>query len=566
MRVFFHSVLLVVLLAAAAAAQNFGNALITSKQTPTGLAPAFGTPTYFKRVFRPNAPRVELKSPIKLRDYVIGDRLELSLRNYIDLVLANNTDIEIQRLSVEPSRNAILRNYSVFDPTLIASFNATRRLQPTNDVLAGAAISSTLNQPFSVRAQQMLPTGTIYNIGFDSTKLSTNSSFALFNPAISSNFFVGLSQPLLRNRGGYVTKLPITIAQSRLRQTEASILDDMLRTVSAAENAYWDVIFARENLKVQEQNLALNDQLLKRAQRELELGSMSELEIYQPKAQYANAEIAVTQARYRLQIVEDALRRQMAADLDATIRNLPIVLTETIAPPTETAMDREQFVDKALRQRPEIRAVRQALDIDDLSIKAAANGLLPDFNLTAQYGSSGRGGPFTQRTNVFDLDGTASSIVSVIPGGFSDALGQLFGFNYPLYSAGVTLRLPLRDRRAAADYADAVVLRRLDQLRVRTLEQQVRLEVLNAITNVENSRASVRLAEVALDAAQKRLEGDQKRYDLGVITLFFLLDAQTAQNRAQSDLVTQAVNYRRNITNLLRMTGDLLQERGIVVQ
>ena len=549
-----------------ASAQTVSNNLITSKHTPTATAPAFGSSLYFHNAWKPDNPKIELKGPLRLGDFVVADKLELSLRNYIDAVLANNTDIAIQRLSVEPARNSILRNYSIFDPAFLASFNATRRQQPANDALAGASIQSTLNQPFSIRAQQLLPTGATYFIGFDTTKFSTNSSFALYNPAISSNLNATFSQPLMRYRGSFITKLPVTIAQSRLRQTEYSIEDQILRLVNNAENAYWDVVFARENLKVQEQNLALNEQLLKRAQRELELGSMSELEIYQPKAQYANAEIAVVQARYSLQAAEDVLRRQMGADLDPQLRDLPITLTETIAAPPELALDRNELVQKGLRQRPDVKFARQALDADDLITKGAANALRPDLSLTAQYGTFGRGGPFTQRSNIFGTDGTPSIVANVLPGGIGDALNQVFAFNYPVYGAGLTLRLPLRDRRAAADYADSLVNKRLDLLRLRNQEQTVRLDVLNAITNVENSRASVKLAEVQLDAAQKRLEGDQKRYDLGVITLFFLLDAQTAYNRAQSDLVRQAVNYRRNITTLSRQTGDLLTERNIAVQ
>jgi outer membrane protein TolC len=110
------------------------------------------------------------------------------------------------------------------------------------------------------------------------------------------------------------------------------------------------------------------------------------------------------------------------------------------------------------------------------------------------------------------------------------------------------------------------VNKRLEMLRLRSLEQTSRLEVLNAITQVENSKASIELAKISLDLAQKRVDADQKRFDLGAITMFFLLDAQTQLTQAQSALVNQTVQYRRNLTNLLRVTGDLLEERGISVQ
>jgi outer membrane protein TolC len=563
MRVFILTIFAAV---AALAQDTTANTLVTSKHTPTADAPVFGTQAYFKRVWNTPAPKIELKSPVRLNDYVKDGKFELSLRDYLDLVLANNTDIQIQRLSVEQPRNAILRGYSIFDPLVTAGFTTTRRQTPASDALAGASVVNQLTQPFTFRYQQVLPTGTMYNVDFNNTKLSTNSALSFFNPAYNSGFNANISQPLLRNRGSYYTKLPITIARSRLRGSEYAIQDQILRLVANAENAYWQVVSARENLRVQEQALALFDQSLKRAQRELELGAISELEIFQPRAQYANAEILVSQARFALQQAEDALRRQMASDLDPRLRELPMVLTEELAPPVQANFEKETVVDQALRLRPDLRAARQNIDVADLQISAANNALKPDLRLTAQYGSSGRGGTFYQRSNVFGEDGTRNTIVSVIPGGIGDSIDQLFGFNYPVYGFGLALQLPIRDRRASADYADAVVNKRLELLRVRSQEENARLEVLNAITQVENSRASIELAKIALDLVQKRVEADQKRYDLGTITLFFLLDSQTQLTQAQSTLVNQTVQYRRNLTNLYRTTGNLLSERGIAVQ
>jgi outer membrane protein TolC len=540
--------------------------LVTSTHTPTADSPVFGTPTYFKKIWNTPSPKLELRTPIRIGEFVREDKLELSLRDYLDAVLANNTEIQIQRLSIEQPRNAILRGHRIYDPLVTASFNSTRRETPSNDALAGANILNQLNQPFQFRWQQMLQTGTTMDVNFNTSKASTNNAFALFNPAINSGFNGLITQPLLRNRGGMINRLPITIARSRLRGSEYNIQDQVLRLVATAENAYWEVISARENLRVQEQALALSDQTLKRAQKEFELGAISQLEIFQPQAQYANSEILVTQARFRLQQAEDALRRQMGADLDPKLRNLPIVLTETVAAPVQPVIDRDELIEKALRQRPDLRASRQNLDVADLTIQFSKNALRPDLRLTGQYGSSGRGGTFYQRQNIFGDDGTRNTIVSVVPGGMGDALNQLFAFNYPVYGFGVALQLPIRDRAASADYADAVVNKRLELLRIRNAEQNARLEVLNAITQVENSKASVELAKIALDLAQKRVDADQQRFDLGTITLFFLLDAQTNLTQAQSALVNQTVNYRRNLTNLHRATGDLLGERGIAVE
>jgi outer membrane protein len=238
-----------VMLAATAAADNaappldvpVSNNLVTHKKTPTAEAPAFGTGTYFKRIFKTEHPKVELQMPTRLTDFVQGDKVELSLRSYIELVLANNTDIQIQRLTVEAPRNQIMRAYGIFDPFIQTSFNATRRETPSvdrfvgNEAQFGADVLSSLSQPFTLRGQQILPTGTQYTVDFAANRSTNTGPRSISNPGINSNLNLAFSQPLMRNRGMYLTKLPVTLARSRLRAAEYQIQDQVLRIVSLAE-------------------------------------------------------------------------------------------------------------------------------------------------------------------------------------------------------------------------------------------------------------------------------------------------------------------------------------------
>ncbi|MBI4904211.1 MAG: TolC family protein [Acidobacteria bacterium] len=523
--------------------------------------PWFPSRSWLNRVWKPEIPRYELKAPARLQDHVVNGKLELTLKNYMDLVLANNTDIEITRLNVQTPRNAITRASGIFDPTFLTRFSATRANNPASDILAGASTVSSLNQPWTMQYQQLLSTGTTVTGNFNGARNSTNSQFQTFNPSYQTGMNLNFSQPLLRGRGRDIVKLPISVARSRLRASYFTTADAILDLVQGAETAYWNVIEARESLRVQEKAFELADISLKRAQREFELGATSELDIFQPKAQYANAEIFVTQARYRLAQAEDILRRQMGVDLDPNVRNLPISLTEAITIPEENqTFDRESLVEVALRVRPDLRAVRQNLDIDELNIRSSRNALLPNVALGGGYTTSGRGGTFYPRQLV------GGGTVVPVPGGIGDAFDQMFGFGFPTYNFSLTFQFPVRDRRAAADLADAAVQRKRDTLQLRTTMQTARLEVLQAINNVENSRASLKLAVIARDLAQKRQDAEQKKYDLGTSTIFFVLAAQTDLTQAESNLVTQTVNYRRNLIVLRHRTGELLTDRGIVVQ
>jgi outer membrane protein TolC len=531
-------------------------------------SPVFPTPSYFKKHFDTQPARVELRGPVRIDDFVIGDHLELSLRSYLELVMANNTDMQVQRLSIETQRNAITRAFAPFDPSLLATFQSQRTKTQTGDVLSGAEVLSQLSQPARFSYSQRLQTGTLLNVGFFASKTASNSAFASFNPLLNTQLALDFQQPLLRGRGTYVQRLPIMIARSRYRQSEYSMHDQITRLLVQAENAYWQLVLERESLRVQEEALKLNEAFLKRNERELELGAISPLDIFNPQAQYESAKIQVSQARYRVIQAEDALRRQIGADLDPRYQRMPIEPTEPVAAPASiTDFDREALVQTALRLRPDLKAQLQALDIDDLQLKSAQNQLRPDLSITGAYTSTGRGGIFYERGNVFTEFGERQSqIIRTVPGGFGDSLNQLFGFGFPVYSFGLRLQLPLRDRAAAANLADATVSKRLDALRARSLEQNIRQEVLNAITQVESSRASIDIAKVQLDLAQKALDAENRKYELGTTTAFFVLDAQQRLVQAQAQLVNQTVTHRRNLLTLLQRTGELPDERGVQIQ
>lgn len=520
-------------------------------------APVFGTPAYFQHILGRHEMRVELQPTRGFEDYVVDSKLRLTLPSYLDLVLANNTSIALQKVLLETPKNAIQRSMAFLDPTVNTNFRATRSQTPATSELEGAGVVSTLTQPSNLSYQQTFLPGTQINVGTNVNRTSSNNQFLNFNPGLNTGFQVDVTQPLLRGRGASVNRLPILIARNAYKTNEFQFQNQVIQLLSQAETAYWDYLEARENLRVQEAALALRDASLKRAQRELELGAIPELDIFQPQADFAQAEVSLTQARFRLARTEDALRQQMGIDLNPTLRSLPIEITDTIAPPARAeTIDRESMVDIALRSRPDLLSQRQQLLGDEYSIRLASDSLRPNLALNLRYAGAGRGG------NLLDRD-TGMITRSV---GLWSAYGDTLAFNFPTYSFALQLQLPLRDRRAAADYADSMVRKKSTMLQVRNLEQTARLDVLNAINNLDASRESVRLASIARDFAQKRLEAEQKKYDLGTITLFFLQSAQTDLITADQRLVTERINYNRNRLNMLRLTGTLLSERGVVLR
>ncbi len=531
---------------------------------------SFPKPSYFRETFQKARANVELKDPVKLKDFIAGGKLELSLKHYLELVMANNTDIQIQFLNLEIPKNNIQAAFGVWDPTARTSFQTTRTTSlPTSplDTNNVNAILKSLNQPYSLSYTQTLDTGTNYSAQFSGAKSSSSGSRSSYIKQLTANMTFNVQQPLLRNRGRYVNRLPLMSAQSNLRVSEYNLRNSLLNLVNTAEAAYWSVISTRETLRVQEKARDTAKSYLDFMQQQLDLGALSPLDIYNPQASLASAEVSVSTAKFNLAQAEDVLRHQLGADLDPEVRKLPVELTEPIDLGASAALsvDREQEVQKALTMSPALKAANQRLDVDDLQIASNKNALLPNLVFNAGYTSNGLGGIFDPNKSSL-LGGGGAGLLPLIPGGISDALGQMFGFSYPTYQAGLTLTLPIRNRTASANLANAVVQKKVDSLTVRNQQQNIRLQILSAVTALDGAKEQLKLANTQLNFAKLNMDAENEKYKLGTETNQNVIFAQQALAQAELTVVNAQISVRRSLLNLLTQTGELLDERGIVVK
>jgi len=529
---------------------------------------SFPKPSYFREAFQRTQTKVELKDPVRLKDFVANGKLELSLKHFLELAMANNTDIQLQLISLEIPKNNILATFGVWDPKALASFATTRSTTvPTNATTAQNASSLTkaLTQPYNLQYSQTLPEGLSYTASFSGSKSSQTNSYNNYNPSLTANMRFSATQPLIQNFGSYVNRIPLMTAQSNYRISDYAMRVQLLTFVNTAETAYWNVISARENVRVAESGQNNAAEFLKYMQKELELGALSPLDIYNPEQSLATAELSVSQAKFALAQAEDTLRHQMGADLDPEIRKLPILLTESVdlGPADSIAVDAEQAVVKALVNHPAMRQALQKLDVDDLGIHSAKNGLLPNLSFSLYYQSNGTGGMYSPGLSTIAGAGGPSA---VIPGGIADAMDQMFGFGYPTYYAALTLNLPIRNRAASAAMATAIVQKKTDMLNLRNQGQAVRLNILTAVSKLEGAKEQLKLAKTAMDFAQKNLDAENTKFQLGTETNQNVINAQTVLVQAESAVVTNQVGVRMNLLNLLTQTGELLDERGIVIR
>lgn len=487
-----------------------------------------------------------LQSPAGFDQHVVNGKLTLSLDDSVRLALANNTDIRIDEQQVETAKDAVLRALAPFDPTASASFDSQRTHQNAySALLGGPPVLNSLTQSTIVDFSQTMETGTTFEATFDSFKSTSNSSFFFFSPAFFTTLQFTLTQPLLKGRGLLANRGPIIIAQRGLAQSrgafEGRVNDILLKVIQD----YWSVVLARESLTVQQESLDEAQKSYDHDKRALELGALAPLDIYRSQSQVASRRVSLIQAGYAVKQTEDQLRRDLGADIDPNIRALELDLTDKPDPSDALmSIDISAALQKAFAYRPEIESMRQQLAADDVNVRVAHNGLEPDLSLKGAYTTTGL------NSNIVNGNFTA--------GTYGSAINQMFGFGYPSYEFGVTLKYPFRNRQAQAAMGDALASKRADLYSDRRLHEEITLNVTNAVHALDESKLSMDAAKTALDLAQKTLQADQHKYELGAETVFFVLEAQTELTQAEQAMVQAQINYQLATAQVDHDTGNLL--------
>jgi outer membrane protein TolC len=495
-------------------------------------------------------PAPPLLPPNDFQDHVVNGKLVLSLDDSVRLALANNTNIHIDHYQIETSENNLQRVYAPFDPLLTSSFSDQRAKSPTSTQLQGASVLNSLTQETQIGYSQTFQTGTSFQGSFIANKNSTNSTFNFLNPSTSTTLEFNVTQPLLRNRGLFPNRAPILIAQRNLKQAHASFLANVNNIILQIISSYWNVVLARDNLSVQQKSLDEAQKSYDHDKKALSLGALPPLDIYRSESQVASRRVGVIQAEYSVKQAEDQFRQDIGADLVPAIRALDLDMTDQPQPVGELpTMDIPTALARAIANRPELEAAHQQLAADELSIRLAHNNLKPDLELSGFYWGNG-------------LNGFEAGVVNT---GIGTSLSQSFRFTFPAYGATLSLALPIKNHGAEANLADSLVSRRRDQYQERGTNQNISLEVTNAVHALEATKLGMEAAKVAVDLARDTLHADERKYELGAEPVFFVLDAQTQLAQAELNLIQSEVNFQLAVTQVDHATGDLLEHHHVQI-
>ncbi len=509
-----------------------------------------------------NTPRIE--------SLIHEGKLTLSLDDAISLALENNLGIAVQRYTTWFAGTDLLRAEAgqsllgtsgfvpvlgsfvapSFDPVVSSTLSWTRSSFPVNNPFTSGVgvtrVASLINYSTVANFQytQGFHTGTSFTVGWDNTRSSTSSPVVFFNPAVQSQFFVSFQQPLLNGFGLLPNTRFIIEAKNNLQAANYAFQQQVINTVALVEHDYWELVFALENVKVQQQALVVANQLYQDNKRQVAIGTMAPLEVVQAEAQVASSQQAVIVAETgRLQqqtvLLNDITKNPMAPGL----QDVEVVPTDSASVlPKVEVIPLQDAVREAWQKRPDLLESELSLKNTQVEVKATRNALLPGLTLFGQYAGTGLGGNQTVKL--------PNGTTTVIPGGLADALNAAYNGSFPTYAAGVTLSIPLRNRSAEAANARALLEERQAEVSYRQLQNTIVVNVRNAQIAMQQGLASVKAAQQATIYARETLEAERKKLALGVSTTFqvvqdlgILLTDEGNELRAKVSLQEARVTY-----------------------
>jgi outer membrane protein len=559
----------------------------------------------------------------KLEQMIHDGKLELTLQDAVELALANNMDIVVARYNPWFADTDILKTESggtgrgtagasfpfstanipflSFDPLITGTVLFDQIAVPVNNPFlagtgttgVGAVSAHTAEYNFAV--SQGFSSGTTVNLAWDNTR-SSSSALNLFNPAVQSSLYVTVSQQLLNGFGLFANRRNILIAKNNRKIADLAFAQQAIATVTNTINTYWELVYARQNVDVQQQAVTVAEKLYSDNKKQLEIGTMAPLDVTRAESELATDNQNLIVARTAQLQQEQNLKNAISKDpLAANFVNVQILPSDKPTPPE--AIEAPSFEDalrEAFVKRPDLQEQFYNLKNADIDARATRNALLPIATLNGRYGSQGLSGnsavagtPITTAGSaVVDSNGSpvtvlgagnvpveifvpnvTPTVAGTMKDGFGTAQSQVFHNNFPDYSVYLNLQIPLRNRSAQADNQRAILTARQQQAVMQQLKNAALLDVRNTYIALVQDRARVEAAGKARELQRQTFEAEQKKYQLGATTVYQVIltqrdfiTAQGTELRALADLVEAKANYERAIGRTLEVNRVTIAE------
>src|SRR5580704_13886144 len=454
-------------------------------------------------------------------------------------------------------------NINSFDPVVTGTLQEDHFSQQVTSIFQGVTPGTGLVQntgTANFAYNQAFQWGTNLSVGFNNTRSTTNNFFTSLSPALNSSFKATVTQHLLQGFGFAPNTRFIRIAKNNRELTDVAFRLQIIDSVDQIENIYWDLVYAYENARVQNESLAFAQKTLSDTKKQVEIGSLAPIETVRAQSTVAQDQQQVTAAQTNLQLEQLLMKNALTRTLkDPTLATADVIPTSTMEiPAQEPVVPTEDLINDALRHRAELVESRIDLNSRELSNKAVRSALLPTLDLFAYYGGAGIGGsqnpanlcsnlsPELQSFGCAGPDQGAGQVPISPSTSLGGTLNQLVNSTSPDKGVGLSLNIPLRNRAAQAVQIRSELEFQQAQLRLQQIENQISIEVRNAQFGVEQNRASVASAQAAVDYARQSLDAEQKKYQFGTSTTTLVLQTQSALATAESTLMSAMAAYEKS--------------------
>jgi outer membrane protein TolC len=483
----------------------------------------------------------------------------MSLQDCILAAVKNNLNLSAEIIGPDVAAAAARRAGEVFFPKL--SFNIGQQKSNTASYsgLEGTAQMTTDFSDYQGILRQFLPTGATFTGFLYSYKNSSNQGYQTINPRFGATLSFNFTQPLLRDFGFRMSRRQIIIARNGQEVSEQRLRQALVDMVYDIEQAYWNLVYSRENLKVQQESLKLARDLLAKNTRELEVGTIPPIELLSARAEVASREADILQAEAQVKNDQDTLRTLLNLPREKGAPGTAILPTET--PQAEpVSLSFEEARTRALTHRPDLATSQADLRTSRLNLTYARNQTLPNLSFEASYWSPGISGTQILYQDDNPLTGV---IVGTVPGGRNLAFKDAFKFKYENWFVGLTFDLPLESVVSRAQATQARLETEQAALRLRNLEEQAVLRVEIAVRAVETNYKRTQAYRVARELAEQRLAAEEKKLAAGMSTNYTVLQQQRDLALARTNEIQARVDYSVSLAALEKEMGTTLESKNI---
>ena len=478
-----------------------------------------------------------------------NNEFSLSLQKVIEISLQNNLDIAVERMNPKIEEENITLETSAFDPNFFADFSIGQNVTPSASSLSNP-VTSRDNRKFAVGLKQTLKIGTSYELKFGSVRSGTDSTFSALNPQFGTFIDLDFTQPLLKDFGINLNTRKIKIAANNRSISQKEFKNLVIQSISDVQNIYWDLVFKRGDLNVKKQSLDLAKDLEKRERIRVEVGVLAPLEILQAQSEVAAREEAVIITENEIKDLEDQLKTNLNFPPGAEEWNLTLVPADSPSFTTEI-FQLEEYIKTALENRPEMGQSRLDLENNRIDVTYKENQLYPTIDLVASFGLNGISG------NVVPTK------TSRFGGGYGRSVDRALSGDAYSYDVGVMFEYPIGNRAAKSSLTASKLEVKKTLIEIKNLEQQITLEVKEAVRESQTNIKRVKVTRVSKKLAEEKLSAEEKKFEVGLSTSFKVLEFQKDLAEEQSKEINAIIDYTKSIVDLYRVAGITLEKNNI---